>query len=165
VAEPDVALLSEALGTHLRLLGTTFRELAEARLALETTAVRLAAERATPHDLAGLRQALDAPRLPEGAATSSLDFHFAVTQAAHNAALMAMFQATRALIQEAFDTLHARQPDMAGAAQQAHGELYRAIASRDADTAVRLMRNHLYEFAARAERAQELDALTPAPAS
>src|SRR5215213_7420415 len=116
VAEPDVALLSESLGTHLRLLGTTFRELAEARLALETTAARLAAERATPDDLKALEAAINGPIRPSfDAAATSLDFHTALVTAAHNGALLAMFIATRALIQEAFDALHAQQPDMANA--------------------------------------------------
>ncbi len=157
VAEPDVSQLSDSLGTHLQLRGTTFRELAEARLALETTATRLAAERATQKDLAALQTAIDGPLRPsDDAAAASLDFHTALVTAAHNGALLAMFMATRALIQEAFDTLHARQPDMADAARQAHGQLYEAIARRDGETAVRIMREHLYEFAARAERVSGL---------
>jgi DNA-binding FadR family transcriptional regulator len=156
VAEPDIALLSDSLGTHLQLRGTTFRELAEARLALETTAARLAAERATDEDLEALEAAIHGPiRASYDAAATSLDFHTALVKAAHNGALLTMFVATRALIQEAFDTLHARQPDMAEAARKAHSELYQAIARRDAEGAVRIMRDHLYDFAARAERAQE----------
>jgi DNA-binding FadR family transcriptional regulator len=65
-----------------------------------------------------------------------------------------MFSATRALIQEAFDALHARQPDMAETARRVHTALYEAVAERNADRAVRLMREHMLDFAARAERAQ-----------
>lgn len=163
VAEPDVSLLSDSLGTHLQLRGTTFRELAEARLALETTAARLAAERATCEDLVALEAAIHGPIRPlddsatgsVGAAATSLDFHTALVTAAHNGALLAMFTATRALIQEAFDALHAQQPDMAQAARVAHGQLYQAIAARDGEAAVRIMRDHLYEFADRAERARD----------
>lgn len=159
VSEPDVSQLAESLSTHLQLQGTTFMELAEARLALETTAARLAAERATSEDLERLRAAVDGPVVsadgPGGTAASSLDFHTELVKAAHNGALMAMFMAARSLIQEAFDTLHARQPDMAVAAREAHGRLYEAIAGRDADAAVGIMRSHLYEFAERAERAHE----------
>jgi DNA-binding FadR family transcriptional regulator len=156
VAEPDIALLSDSLGTHLQLRGTSFRELAEARLALETTAARLAAERATKDDLATLERAIEGPLgLSTGPAATSLDFHAALVTAAHNGALLAMFSATRALIQEAFDTLHARQPDMAAAARKAHGQLYRAIAARDADAAGRIMREHLHDFIARAQRVSD----------
>lgn len=154
VAHPDLALLSESIGTHLQLRGVTFQELAEARLALETTAARLAAERATEEDLEEMRAAIDRPHQTIASATKSMDFHQALVRSAHNAALYAMFVATRALIQEAFDTLHARQPDMADAARTAHTALWEAIARRDAESAVTIMRDHLYEFADRAERAQ-----------
>src|SRR3712207_613740 len=66
VAEPDISLLSESLSTHMQLRGATFEELAEARLALETTAARLAAERATEADLAALKAAIDGPMRPGG---------------------------------------------------------------------------------------------------
>jgi DNA-binding FadR family transcriptional regulator len=154
VREPDPALLAENLRTHFHLQGTTFAELAEARLALETTAARLAAERATDENLAEMRAAIEEPR-PDGTATQSVDFHKALVRAAHNSALLIMFLATQSLLAEAFDTLHASQPDMAGVARRVHTELYHAIAEHDAETAVRLMREHLYEFAARAERAQD----------
>jgi DNA-binding FadR family transcriptional regulator len=45
---------------------------------------------------------------------------------------------------------------MAEAARKAHGKLYEAISRRDASGAVRVMRKHLNEFAARAERFSEL---------
>jgi GntR family transcriptional regulator, transcriptional repressor for pyruvate dehydrogenase complex len=154
VREPDTALLTESLRTHFHLQGTTFAELAEARLALETTAARLAAERATADNLAEMRAAIDEPG-PDGTATQSVDFHMALVRAAHNSALLTMFLATQSLLAEAFDTLHASQPDMAGVARRVHTELYQAIARHDAETAVRLMRDHLYEFAARADRARE----------
>jgi GntR family transcriptional regulator, transcriptional repressor for pyruvate dehydrogenase complex len=154
VSEPDIALLSASIGTHLQFRGTTFEELAEARQALETTAAQLAAQRATEEDLAALEAAIHGPiQPPDGdTAASSLDFHTALVIAAHNQALLAMFRATRALIQQAFDTLHAQQPDMADAARKTHGELYTAIAARDAERAGSLMRSHLEEFAARAAR-------------
>jgi DNA-binding FadR family transcriptional regulator len=157
VSEPDISLLSDSIGTHLHLRGTTFEELAEARQALETTAAHLAALRATDEDLAALKDAIQGPMQPPPgeAATTSLDFHTALVIAAHNQALLAMFRATRALIQQAFDTLHAQQPDMAIAARMTHGQLYEAIAAHDAERAAALMRTHLEEFAARAARFYE----------
>ena len=155
VSEPDIAQLSDSFSTHLHLRGTTFGELAEARLALEITAAQLAAARATDEDLQALKAAIQGPMQPPVAADtalSSLDFHTALVIAAHNRALLAMFRATRALIQQAFDTLHAQQPDMADGARKMHSQLYEAIAERDADRAASIMRTHLEEFAARAGR-------------
>src|SRR3979411_2630201 len=123
VSTPDIALLSDSIGTHLHLRGTSFQHLAEARRALERTAARLAAQRAPPDDLAALEAAIQGPMRPphsSDTAASSLDFHTALVIASHNQALLAMFQATRALIQEAFDQLHAQQPEMATAAIKTH---------------------------------------------
>lgn len=162
VAEPDVNLLSTALANHLHLRGTTFRELAETRMALETTAVRLAAARATEADLARLRTALDTPvNLPPGqrTAASSVDFHTAVYTAAHNEALLAMFAALRVLTHEAIALVHARLPDTAEVARRVHGALYDAIARRDENAAVAIMREHMEDFAARAERARQAEAM------
>jgi len=152
VAQPDVLRLSESLENHLRLSGISFRELAEARQALETTAARLAAERATADDLARLAAALRKPTEPSQSAGASLDFHAALVAAAHNRALLSMFSATRALLRQALGELHARQPDMAAAGHHAHQALHDAIAARDPETAVRVMRAHLHEFADRAAR-------------
>jgi DNA-binding FadR family transcriptional regulator len=154
VAEPDISLLSDSIGTHLQLRGTSFHDLAEARLALETTAARLAALRATEDDLAALQAAIAQghPSLRSSTAERSIDFHTALVAASHNQALLAMFSATRALIQAAFDMLHAQQPDMAESARVTHTRLYEAIARQDADAAAEIMREHLEGFAARAAR-------------
>ena len=158
VSEPDITQLSDSFSTHLQLRGTTFQELAEARMALEITAAELAAERATEADLLALNNAIQGPMQPPLAAdtaSSSLDFHTALVIAAHNQALLTMFRATRALIQQAFDALHAQQPDMAVAARKSHGELYAAIAAHDAESTAKLMRAHLQKFAERASRYYE----------
>src|SRR5437868_8133407 len=64
VSAPDIALLSDSIGTHLHLHGTSFQDLAEARQALETTAAQLAAHRATADDLAALENAIQGPMKP-----------------------------------------------------------------------------------------------------
>lgn len=156
VAEPDVSRLIATLETHVHLQGTTFMELAEARLALELMAARLAADRATGAELEAIRSA--AERSPEAHAETAgelLDFHHLVVAAAHNGALLSMWTATRRLIQEPFDLLHALRPEMATAARRAHRKLYRALAERDRELAVRLTDEHLSDFAARAQRAFE----------
>lgn len=152
VASPDSRALSESLSNHFHLHGTTFRELAEARLALELTATRLACERATDDDLAAVRAALEGRSDGSDTARQSVDFHEALVRSAHNTALLVMWAATRSLLKEAFDTLHASQPDMAEVARRVHRQLYETIEKRDGDEAVRLMREHLYDFAARAEK-------------
>ncbi len=159
VAEPDIDLLSTALANHLHLRGTTVGELAEARMALETTAARLAAARADGDDLARMRTALDPPHdRPAGRTTAarSVDFHTALVAAAHNQALLAMWAATRVLTREAMNLMHERLPDTPDVARRVHGLLYEAIARRDPEAAVEIVREHMEDFAARAERAGKL---------
>lgn len=155
VSRPNVSQLSASLGTHLLLQGITFGELAEARLALETTAARLAAQKATSEDLVKLQDSIESRNAStaHGTADTSVDFHYALVSAAHNRALLALFMATTGLLRDAFYELHAEQPDMVESARITHRLLYEVIARRDGDEAVRLMRDHLYEFAERAERA------------
>lgn len=157
VAAPDVQALSAAVGNHLKLIGADFRELAEARLALETTAVRLACERATSEDLASLRLAIgrDASRGGHETAVSSVDFHTALVTAAHNRALLAMFNAIRALMQDAIELIHTRLPDTARVAQEVHTELYEAVVAGEPERGVRIMREHLYDFIERVRKVQE----------
>lgn len=159
IASPDVELLSTAFGNHLKLIGAEFRELGEARLAIETTAARLACERATKEDLDVLRVAIgDSGQLAaqdrHGTAETSVDFHTALVAAAHNRALEAMFQAIRALMRDAIELIHTQLADTPEVARRVHTQLYEAIAAGDADTAVQTMREHLYDFIERVQRAQ-----------
>lgn len=156
VTHPPLDALAESLGLHLRLQGTTFMELAEVRLALEVCAVRLACSRADIGDVAGLHRLAQGTTWgmpPADTARQSVDFHVALVQAAHNTALEALFMATRLLIQEAFDVLHLREPDMVGVARDVHCRLAVLVESGNWEGAVDLMREHQYDFMRRAERA------------
>lgn len=156
ITHPPLDVLGESLGLHLRLQGTTFMELAEVRLALEVCAVRLACSRASSDDIAQLHQLAQGTAWGMPAADSarqSMDFHVAMVQAAHNTALEALFMATRLLIQDAFDVLHLREPDMVGVARDVHCRLASLVGSGDWEAAVDLMREHQYDFMRRAERA------------
>jgi DNA-binding FadR family transcriptional regulator len=156
VSEPDATWLTETLETHVQARGTSFQELAEARLGLELIASRLAVERATAAELDSMRRLLGDPSpQPPDTAGGLLDFHHLVVEAAHNPFLLEVWTACRRLIQEPFDVLEALQPAMADAATDAHRRFFAALVQREADLAVRLMREHLSDFADRAERAFE----------
>lgn len=154
VAAPDVSKLTETLGTQVQLRGTTFMEMSEARLALELMAAELAALRITDEELARMRELVEAPARPEpDTAGGLLDFHRMVVSAAHNSAVLDMWTACRTLIQQPFDILHALRPATADAAHRSHRELYHALAQRQPEQAVKVMREHLSDFATRAQRA------------
>lgn len=159
VAEPTITSLAESLSNHLHLVGVSLRELAELRLAIETEAAALAAQRATADDLARLEEVLRYAEQRDGSvlsAATSTNFHLSVAEAAHNAALLAVLSAVREVLREALETMHARLPDMAEVALRSHRQLYQALASRDPAAARALMRSHLEDFDAR-RRACELE--------
>jgi DNA-binding FadR family transcriptional regulator len=128
--------------------GSTLRELIEARLIMEPMAARLAAERRTPESLPRLRGLVFDPSDDEGRflGTSS-DFHDLVAELAGNG-IVSLF------CQSLGEVLHAQvrgslfppgkaRRDVAAA----HAAVAQAIVDGDADTAQRLMQEHMQEYA------------------
>lgn len=161
VAEPDPRSVARSLGDHLQLRGIGPGELAELRLAVETAAAGLAAERATAEDLKGIRLAMEAAERGTQTAEASTDFHLAVARAAHSGALAMVLSASRALLEDILRRLHAEQPDMPGVAVRIHPQIYAAIARRDRAAAERLMRSHLEDFQRRVEAALAQNSIRP----
>ncbi len=155
---PDISVLTQSFDAHFQVHGSTFEELAEARIALETMAARLAAERATEEDLKLLEQASQAPTtVVDGREITSIDFHAALVRATKNGVLWTMFMAIRPIILQAIDSLGGRTPERIAAARKWHGELYAAIARGDGEAAEQAMRAHLLDLTERAVRARKAD--------
>lgn len=123
----------------------------EARIAIETEAAGLAADRRTPADLRAIRRAL-AHRDERRAETEALvdadtAFHRAIVAAAHNPILAELFDGfTPRLRQAMLELLRFRADHTDDADHELHAELARAIASRDAHRAMDLSRSHLLEL-------------------
>ncbi|MFK3671410.1 FadR/GntR family transcriptional regulator [Leifsonia aquatica] len=120
----------------------------EARIAIESEAAALAAERRTPQELRALRRALDArSRLDRGLEAhvdADTAFHRAIVAAAHNDILAELFDGfVPRLRQSMVEMLRLRPLADAGADHDAHRALLDAIADRDAVAASRLSRDHL----------------------
>jgi DNA-binding FadR family transcriptional regulator len=125
----------------------------ECRLAIETEASRLAANRRTPADLRLLRQALaardTAAREAEDAeyVEADLVFHRAVVTAAHNPVLAELFDTFVPRVRRAMlDMLRLDRPSgrhRATADQAAHESIVDAIRNRDPDRATLRVRSHL----------------------
>jgi len=121
----------------------------EVRLTLEPEIAALAARRATPADIAAMTRCLDKSAAGHDIATFELwdgAFHRAIAQGAHNALLMALFDAVNAI----------RREEIWGRLKQAsltperkvhycdqHRDCLAAIRDRDARAAAQLMRHHL----------------------
>jgi DNA-binding FadR family transcriptional regulator len=120
----------------------------EARIAIESEAAALAAERRTPQELRVLRRALDArSRLDRGLEAhvdADTAFHRAIVAAAHNDILAELFDGfVPRLRQSMVEMLRLRPLADEGADHDAHRALLDAIADRDAVAASRLSRDHL----------------------
>src|SRR5579884_1233167 len=91
VKRPDADHLTEAVLRHLRVAAGGSESIAkvyEARLALESTTARLAAERANDHDLAEIQARLEEMRAAakdeQKWVAADLGFHVGVAEASHN---------------------------------------------------------------------------------
>jgi DNA-binding GntR family transcriptional regulator len=123
-------------------------ELFYVREALEGMAARLAAENATPHEVAEIRELLDdmetVQQRGDIAALRPLtaEFHRLVGRAAHNGRLLqsleSLLEHTRQM--QTSTLLHIEGRPVA--ALKEHGELLAAIEVRDADNAEKLARSH-----------------------
>jgi GntR family transcriptional repressor for pyruvate dehydrogenase complex len=131
-----------------------FSELIEARLLVEVRLAALAAERATPDDIARLRQAA-AERACAGRGEyveRGLDFHLAIAAAAHHSVLASMLHAVAHLYFDVLDSLDPAVQDREAAfrarQQGGHDEVLRRIEARDPESAADAMRAHLQDLQA-----------------
>lgn len=120
----------------------------EARIAIESEAAALAAERRTPQELRALRRALDARRALGGSLEDHVDadtaFHRAIVAAAHNDILAELFDGFVPRLRHAMvEMLRLRPVADEEGDHDAHRALLDAIADREAGTAARLSREHL----------------------
>lgn len=120
----------------------------EARIAIETEAAALAAERRTPHDLRGIRRAL-AQRAEnradiEAHVDTDTAFHRAIVAAAHNPVLLELFDGFTPRLREAMiDMLRIRREFGSDRDHDIHAALADAIAERDGALAAERSRSHL----------------------
>jgi DNA-binding FadR family transcriptional regulator len=145
IASGDPDRLIDAFSIQLRLMGLGRDELFEAMLAIEPVTAALAAQRATPAQLAELldlversREAVDDAAL---FVTVAVNFHQAIADASHNRALRASLAAVRAtqLAQLGAETTR----PIAERVARVHSGILEAIAAREADLASERMRQHL----------------------
>lgn len=126
----------------------------EARIAIETEAAALAAERRTPADLRAIRRALDHRDAQRSELESHVDadtaFHRAVVAAAHNPVLLDLFDSFTPRLREAMiEMLRIRGEFGADEDHDVHAEQAAAIRSQDAAAAADLSRAHLLALRAR----------------
>jgi DNA-binding FadR family transcriptional regulator len=120
----------------------------EARVAIETEAAALAAERRTPQDLRAIRRALAQRAERRSDLESHVDadtaFHRTIVVAAQNPVLLELFDSFTPQLREAMlDMLRIRREFGGDDDHAVHAELAEAIIGRDGAAAARCSRSHL----------------------
>jgi GntR family transcriptional repressor for pyruvate dehydrogenase complex len=151
IAQGNPRLFAEALAVQLDLTGVTAAEIMDAQRAIETLGAELAAENATPADIANLRRLLAEAQAAIGDldlfTRLSRDFHLAVAEASHN----------RVLVVQLISLEHISWPrrNVTATAKLAehilkiHTELADLIELRDGAAARALMNDHVKMIRAR----------------
>jgi DNA-binding FadR family transcriptional regulator len=151
IAEGDPQRFADALAVQLKLVGISIEEMFDSQIAIETMAAELAAQRATKADLATLRELIDeletlcTKPLSKAAALkftrTSMQFHEALVDAAHNRALAAQFKALRIVMEPVY--LRRTSDAVAKRVIASHNDVFNSIAKKDAESARTLMRRRL----------------------
>jgi GntR family transcriptional regulator, transcriptional repressor for pyruvate dehydrogenase complex len=144
------ALGTEPLSFLAALHGFTRDEMYEARRMLEVGAAGLAAERATPEQVATLAEEVASlfatiPE-PERFLVHDINFHRAVAAASGNPIVASLVEMVSALYYESRRDTAARasESDLRDAADM-HRRIYQAIRSHDAEQARKAMNDHLIQ--------------------
>jgi GntR family transcriptional repressor for pyruvate dehydrogenase complex len=151
VKHPDADHLTEAVLRHLRVAAGGTESIAkvyEARLAIESTTARLAAERATDHDVDQVASRLESMRAAGGDGdvqlwtASDLGFHVDVARASHNPFLSTLLAPLVKVIEHGIaESFRSRRAIRSGL--EAHQRIFDHIASHDPPGAEQAMRDHL----------------------
>ncbi|HZO97627.1 MAG TPA: FadR/GntR family transcriptional regulator [Gaiellaceae bacterium] len=149
VKHPDADHLTDAVLRHLRMAAGGTESIAkvyEARLAIETTTARLAAERAGEHELEQIETLLDSMRSAgkdvERWTASDLGFHVAVARASHNPFLTTLLAPLVKVIEQTIkESFRSREAVRAGL--RAHELIFARIVARDSAGSEQAMRAHL----------------------
>ena len=143
----------------------------ELRVALETECAGLAAQRATPENLATLQQALDAIEEDQAAgrdsAASDLRFHLSIARATGNQHFVTVLdQLGKTLIPrsriDASQVGYLNSQESRATVNREHHSIFEAISRKEPEAARAAMRMHLSNSRERLRRAHELaDTSTP----
>jgi GntR family transcriptional regulator, transcriptional repressor for pyruvate dehydrogenase complex len=137
---------SEMLALLMQRHGAAADDLLEVRRYYEVPAAACAAARATPEDVAAIREALEAMHAPgvtmEQGVDADLAFHLAVARATHNVVLLAIVETIRSLLRDAILFSMKAGFDAEGLHNR-HVAIMEAIERRDAERARQAMVVHL----------------------
>lgn len=155
VTQPEPLDVGRELGSDLAFLvgggGIAFTELVEARHLYEETAARLATRRAGPAEIERIHRlahdALDLLDDPAAFTDTNIEFHAAITEAAHNRVLVVWAGAMQRVLADKMKLATETREGRRHAAEQ-HVRIAEAIRTGDPELAARCMADHLNDFEA-----------------
>jgi DNA-binding FadR family transcriptional regulator len=156
VAVPSSARVGKGLADLLNLSPLTAAEVTEARMVFELGIVPIVVERATPEDIAELRELCDrqqnALKDESYSATLSAEFHVRVAACTHNAAIEMLVQSFHGPLLMSLKEAKVAAPLMGPRGNTEHLEFVNALERHDAEGASAIMRAHLQRTADRVAR-------------
>lgn len=148
ISDQPGARIGEIIGFSLGHQGGTIMEILDARKIIEIEAARAAAERATEEDLERMAAELD--RMQAAAddfrayLIADMNFHRHIGEASHNGIVARVVNNLIDLLEEVLkETRTDALPTQAESDRDLHHAVYKAIAQRQPDQAVLLMREHI----------------------
>jgi GntR family transcriptional regulator, transcriptional repressor for pyruvate dehydrogenase complex len=146
IAQADPRRVAVNISDMLDLSAFSFTDLAEARLEVESSVIRLACERRDDDDLAALEAniALAVQLTAEGQfperASVHVEFDNLLASAAKNPVLIAFMRSISTVSREVVNSLGVTQGDIV---VRAHRAILKHVRSRDADAAVAELKKHV----------------------
>jgi GntR family transcriptional regulator, transcriptional repressor for pyruvate dehydrogenase complex len=146
ITDGPPSLVSEPLGLLAALHGLSREGIYEARRILEVGTAALAAERATPEQMAAMSDEITgmyaALNDPQGYLTHDLRFHRAVAAAANNPIVGALIEMVASIFFEHRRATIEQRSDLRESADM-HRKIYQAIRAHDPEAARLAMEEHL----------------------
>lgn len=153
VTTPTSQQIGEGLADLLNLSPLTALQVTEARQVFELGIVPLVVERATDEDIAALRELVKrhqaALEAGEYQMSMSADFHTRVAAATHNPAIEMLVQSFHGPLLMSLMEAQVVAPLMGHRGSEEHAAFIDAIADRDTERALSIMREHLQRTADR----------------
>jgi DNA-binding FadR family transcriptional regulator len=153
VTTPTSARVGEGLADLLKLSPLTASEVTEARMVFELGIVPIVVERATPDDIAALKEicARQQAALKDESysMTLSAEFHVRVAACTHNAAIEMLVQSFHGPLLMSLQEAQMVAPLMGHRGSAEHSEFVTAVERRDPAAASTIMREHLQRTADR----------------
>jgi len=152
VAEIDSKLMTESLFSILRVQKTSINELSEARIILEPSIAKLAAERVTTKELHNLEQnILETSNMLKASRSAlasglNIEFHSLIAEATHNTvvtlSMKTLFDVLKQMTLNITDNI-AKRMNISSSAITAHRQILEAMKERNSQQVYELMFNHI----------------------